>query len=138
MGGGGWDTALQKICELHEWLSRTFPMVIFNCNLFKMLPNRLLALIYTLLEVFSQLATCQLAPGPFEEHPCTRGCQTGHRSKPRGKQTKEEWTVKQSSIVSLWMDLSIGGGKWICLMNASKLLALVKSGHIYFAQVCHK
>ena len=43
---------------------------------------------------FSQLATCQLAPGPFEEHPCTRGHQTGHRNKPRGKQTEEEWTVK--------------------------------------------
>ena len=50
--------------------------------------------ISTLLDVFSQLATCQLAPGPFEEHPCTRGRQTGHRNKPRGKQTEEEWTVK--------------------------------------------
>ena len=45
-------------------------------------------------EVFSQLATCQLAPGPFEECPCTHGHQTGHRNKPQGKQTEEEWTVK--------------------------------------------
>ena len=36
-------------------------MVIFNCNPFKMLLNRFLTSISTLLEVFSQLATCQLA-----------------------------------------------------------------------------
>ena len=29
-----------------------------------------------------------IAPGPFEEHPWTRGRQTGHRNKPRGKQTE--------------------------------------------------
>ena len=44
-------------------------MVIFICNPFKMLPNRFLTSITTLLEVFSQLATRQLAPAPFEEHP---------------------------------------------------------------------
>ena len=74
-------------------------MVIFNCNPLKMLPTRFLTSIFTLLEVFSQLATCQLAPGPFEEHLYTRGRQTGHRNKPRGKQIKQEWTVKWPSIV---------------------------------------
>ena len=47
-----------------------------------------------LLDVYSQLATCQAAPRPFKEHFCTRGRRTGHRSKPWGKQTEEEWTVK--------------------------------------------
>ena len=52
------------------------------------------------LDIFSQLATHQLAPGPFEEHPCTRGHQTGHRNKPRGKQTEEEWTVKYHQLLA--------------------------------------
>ena len=39
-------------------------------------------------------------PGPFKEHLCARGHQTGHRNKPWKKQTKEEWTVKEPSIVS--------------------------------------
>ena len=69
-------------------------MVIFNCNPFKLLPDQFLTSISTLLEVFSQLATFQLATGPFEEHLCTHGHHTGHRNKPRGKQTEEEWTVK--------------------------------------------
>ena len=56
--------------------------------------NPFLTPLSTLLEVFSQLATCQPAPGLFKEHPCTCGCQTGHRNKPREKQTEEEWTVK--------------------------------------------
>ena len=73
-------------------------MVIFNCNPFKMLPNQFLTSISTLLEVFSQLATCQLAPGPFKEHPCAHGRQTGHRNKPWGKQTEEEWTVSEIAI----------------------------------------
>ena len=36
----------------------------------------------------------------YREHPCTRGCQTGHRNKTWGKQTEEKWTVKESSVVS--------------------------------------
>ena len=75
-----------------------------------MLPNRYLTSISTLLEVFSQLATCQLAPGQFEEHLCTRGRHTGPRNKLQGKQTEEKRTVKLPSIVNLWMDLSISGG----------------------------
>ena len=61
---------LQKICELHERPNRTFPMVIINCNSFKMLPNRFLTSISPLLEVSNQLAICQLAPGPLKEHLC--------------------------------------------------------------------
>ena len=91
MGGGGWDTALQKICELHERTSRAFPMVIFNCNPFKMLLNRLLTLISTLPEVFSQLATSQLVPGPAPMHSWVPD---RPQKQERGKQTKEEWTVK--------------------------------------------
>ena len=37
---------------------------------------------------FQPVGYLSLAPGPFEEHPCTRGRQTGHRNKPRGKQTE--------------------------------------------------
>ena len=94
MGSGGWDTALQK--KLTSYMNGLIGLSYchFNCNPLKMLPNRFLTSISTLLEVFSQLATCQLAPGPFEEHPCTRGHQTGHRNKLWGKQTEEEWTVK--------------------------------------------
>ena len=92
--GGGRVIALQKNLLVTRMAKQASPVVIFNCYHFKMLPNRFLTSISTLLDVFSQLATCQLAPGPFEEHPCTRGRQTGHRNKPRGKQTEEEWTVK--------------------------------------------
>ena len=66
----------------------------FSCNPYKMLPNKFLTSISTLLEVFSQLVTCQPSPEPFKEHLRTCGRQTGHRNKPYGKQTEEEWTVK--------------------------------------------
>ena len=96
-GGGGCDTALQKICELHERPDRPYQWSFLTV----MLPNQFLTSIFNLLEVFSQLATCQLAPGPFKEYLCACGRQTGHRNKPWGKQTEEEWTLKWPSIVSL-------------------------------------
>ena len=88
--GGGWGTALQNFtCHINA-----LPRVILCCKPHKMLPNQFLTSTSTLLDIFSQLTTCQLAPGPFKEHLCTRGCQTGHKNKPWEKQTEEEWIVK--------------------------------------------
>ena len=66
--GGGWVIALQKNLLVTRMAKQASPVVIFTCYHFKMLPNRFLTSMSTLLDVFSQLATCQLAPGPFEEH----------------------------------------------------------------------
>ena len=52
------------------------------------------------------MAACYLQPEPYTERPCTRIHQTGHRNKPWGKQTEEEWTVEVSLVV---FDVSISG-----------------------------
>ena len=95
MGSGGQDTALQKLASytngligLFHWSFST--VIPSKINVAKSIPDINIHLV----EVFNQLVTCQLAPGPFEEQLCTRGRQTGHRNKPQGKQTEEEWTVK--------------------------------------------
>ena len=66
---------------------------------YKMLPNQFLTSISILLEVLSQLATSQPLTEPSREHPCIRGRQTGHRNKPWGKQTEEDWTI-ESTVIS--------------------------------------
>ena len=80
---------------------KALPWVILSCKLFL---NEFLTSTYVrvsvLLEASSQLVACQLTPIPFSEHPCTRGCQTGHRNKPWENHTIKEWTVKVSSVVS--------------------------------------
>jgi len=69
LGGGGWDIALQHFSKIHEWPNKPYQWSFLAINQFQ-------TLISTLLDVFSQLATCQPAPRPFKEHPCARGCQT--------------------------------------------------------------
>ena len=86
--GGRWDAALQNLYLSHEQPNRPYQLrVILSCKPHKMLLNQFLT---SISDVFNQLATRQLAPGPFKEHPGARGRQIGHRNKPWEKQTKEE------------------------------------------------
>ena len=105
----------------------------FNCNPFKMLPNQFLTSIsiLLLLEVFSQLATCQLAPGPFKEHPCTGGCQTGHRNRSWGKAERrgvdnEIALATSHQLLSYWLH----GGKINRLLDVC-VQAKIRSHDMY-------
>ena len=64
-----------------------------------MLPIQFLTSVSILPEVLSQLAACEPPPGLFKEHPCAHGCQKGHRNKPCGNRTEEEWTVKMNLLI---------------------------------------
>ena len=76
------------------------PRVIFSCKITKCCQNQFLTSISTLLDIFSQLATFQPAPGPFKEYPCAHGRKTGHRNKPWGKQTEEECTANSHQLLA--------------------------------------
>ena len=92
---GGIQLYKKNLCYINGLLS--IAKGHFSCKPYKMLPHQFLISISILLEVFSQLVTCQLPPELFKKHPCTRGRQTGHRNwtpdRPQkqamGKQTKQ-------------------------------------------------
>ena len=94
------EYSFAKICLRSKNGKWALPWVILNYKPYKMLPNQFPTSISILLEVVSKLAAFQLPVEPFKEHPGTHRDQIGHSNTPWGKQTKEEWTGKELSVVS--------------------------------------